>query len=155
MTVPDLIPIEHDEYHTSTIGTCDDGEFFGCVVAAFAEGYQHGNDWQQHKRWYAVLHRFDHDGTHLRSDVWFAGTTADGEDEAIAGARSQLAQWLDALPGRCYGDIAIRLFQFEVDGAVFGLVDETDADWGDGSPHVELHPNDLGFDPPWNGEYDT
>jgi uncharacterized cupin superfamily protein len=50
-----------------------------------------------------------------------------------------------------YDDIAIRLFHVEVDGIVFGLVDETDEDGG----YVEFKPGDLAFTEPWDGSYDT
>ncbi|MFF5056017.1 hypothetical protein ACFY1S_22835 [Micromonospora sp. NPDC000663] len=69
-----------------------------------------------------MLHRFDADGVHTDSDIWFAGTSAD-EQGSIDRAEARLLEWLDALPGRAYGDIAIGLFQVEADGHVFGLVD--------------------------------
>jgi hypothetical protein len=37
-------------------------------------------------------------------------------------------------------------------GNRWGLIDET---VGHGFPRAELHPNRLGFNPPWNGDYDT
>lgn len=60
---------------------------------------------------------------------------------------------VENLPGREFGDIAIAPFVVE-DGAGkrWGLIDETVEC---GFPHVELWPNRLGFNPPWNGEYDT
>ncbi|MGW0433429.1 hypothetical protein ACWDV4_12950 [Micromonospora sp. NPDC003197] len=177
MAVPDLIPIMHEPgYHTDQIGRYADGQFFACVTAAFPEGLRIGDDWPEHKRWYAVLHRFDHDGHHRGSEIWYAGTTAQGEQDVIDRAEQVLAGWLAVLPEPIFGDIAVRLFSVEVDGVVFGLVDESDAERGsdgercsggercsDGEccfggergEHVELYPNQLGFYPPWNGEYDT
>lgn len=66
-------------------------------------------------------------------------------------AQDLLRQWLDALPGRCYGDIAIRPFGHEFDGVMFGLVVET----FEGTEHAELYPDTLGFHEPWDGSYDT
>jgi hypothetical protein len=153
VAIPDLIPIMHEPgYRTDTIGSYVDGQFFASIVAGFAGGKFPGDDWARHKRWYAVLHRFDHDGHHTGSDIWFAGATADGESAVGAAAEKVLHEWLAQLPGLVYGDIAVRLFQLEVDGIVFGLVDETDDEFGE---HVELHPDDLGFSEPWDGEYDT
>lgn len=151
--IPDLIPIMHEpDYHTGQIGRYADGQFFACVTAAFPEGLQVGDDWPEHKRWYAVLHRFDRDGHHQGSEVWYAGTTAQGEQDVIDRADRVLTGWLSELPQPTLGDIAVRLFSVEVDGIVFGLVDESDDEYGE---HVELYPNQLGFYPPWDGEYDT
>jgi hypothetical protein len=136
---------------TRTIGTYHDGQFYGCAVAGFRDGHVWTDDWAIHKRWYAVLHRVDHDGNHAGSEAWFAGTTEDGEAATIQRAQTRLRDWLDHLAGRAYGDIAIRLFEITIDGVTFGLVDESDED----GEHVELNPNELGFYPPWDGEYDT
>ncbi|MFG1881628.1 hypothetical protein [Micromonospora sp. NPDC049102] len=99
-----------------------------------------------------MLHRFDADGAYTDSDIWFAGTS-EHEDASIDRAEARLADWLDALPGRVFADIAIRLFQVGVDGHVFALVDWS-AEY-DGDDHAEFLPDDLGFDPPWDGCYDT
>lgn len=99
-----------------------------------------------------MLHRFDHDGDHTGSEIWCSGTS-EHEADSIDKAETCLNDWLDALPGRVHGDIAIKLFQVKVDGQVFGLVD-----WShlyDGREHAEFLPDSLGFDPPWDGVYDT
>ncbi|MEH1166848.1 hypothetical protein V6V47_15830 [Micromonospora sp. CPCC 205539] len=153
MAIPDRVPISYEpDYRTRYIGRYDEGQFFGSVTATLEDGSGAEDDWYRYKRWYAVLHRFDADGTHAGSDVWFAGTS---EDEAASGdsAEAHLVEWLDALPGRVFADIAIRLFQIEVDGHIFGLVDESEE--YDGEDHAEFLPDDLGFDPPWDGCYDT
>ena len=98
-----------------------------------------------------MLHRFDHDGNHVGSDIRPTGSTADGRDAAVRRARDLLGGWLEALPSLTYGDISVSCFAVEVDGLRFGLVDESD-DHGD---HGELYPNHLGFHPPWDGDYDT
>ncbi|MFI7463157.1 hypothetical protein [Nonomuraea sp. NPDC049646] len=68
MAVPEIIPIVHEPgYHTDTIGHWEGGQFFGSVTAAFQGDYTHTDDWQKHKRWYAVLHTFDAAGHHLGS----------------------------------------------------------------------------------------
>ncbi|BBH69117.1 hypothetical protein ACTI_58020 [Actinoplanes sp. OR16] len=151
MAIPERVPIAHEPgYHTDTIGTFAGGQFFGSVSATLDNGG--GDDWERRKRWWAVLHRFDASGAHTGSEIWFAGTSED-EDGAIKRAEERLGGWLDALPGRVHGDIAIGLFQVEVDGHVFGLVDGTE-DY-DGEDHAEFLPDELGFDPPWDGLYDT
>ncbi|MFJ7907351.1 hypothetical protein [Kitasatospora sp. NPDC096204] len=154
MNVPEVIPIRHDpDHYTRTIGRCDGGQFFAWVVAAFPEGWS-GDDWQPQKRWYAVLHRFDEAGRHLDSRIRSTGTTADGEERAVAAARLLLEEWLDALPGRHYRDIAVAPFEVRFEGALFGLVPEVEEDEEDGV-WMEFHPGGLGFCAPWDGCYDT
>lgn len=160
--VPDVIPISHEpDYRTSTIGRWQGGQFFASVTAAFPEGWSDwsSDDWQAEKRWCAVLHQFDEAGGHLDSRIQFTGTTADGERKAITAAEQLLSEWLDALPERQYRDIAIAPFAVRFEGALFGLVleeEEQDEDAGGvGGVGAELHPDGLGFYPPWDGCYDT
>ncbi|MEV6925879.1 hypothetical protein AB0M46_15470 [Dactylosporangium sp. NPDC051485] len=153
MAVPLTVPIRHEPgYRTDTIGRFADGQFLAGVTAAFREDFHGADQWEPHKRWYAYLHRFDRDGHHLSSDIRFTGTTADGEREVVARAEQELANLLAGLPDKHYCDVAIQLFQTTVDGVLFGLVDETDDEFGE---RAELYPDELGFGPPWDGEYDT
>ena len=153
MAIPNLIPIMHEPgYRTDTIGTFADGQFFGSVTATLQPGAGAGDDWIRNKRWYAVLHKFGADGAHADSQIWFAGTSED-ESASIDLAEARLAEWLGTLPGRDFGDIAIKLFQVEKDGHVFGLIDGSKE--YDGEDHAEFVPDALGFDPPWDGCYDT
>ncbi|MFG2869645.1 hypothetical protein [Streptomyces sp. NPDC048338] len=160
MSVPEVIPVRHEpEYRTSTIGQWEGGQFFASVTAAFPEDWS-GDDWQAHKRWCAVLHRFDAGGRHIGSRIEFTGTSAEGEEQAVAAARELLGEWLDALPMRRYQDIAIAPFEVRFEGALFGLVleeedDEGDEDDGTEGLSAELYPDGLGFYAPWDGSYDT
>ncbi|MFD5187636.1 hypothetical protein ACFWMU_05665 [Streptomyces sp. NPDC058357] len=165
MAVPAIIPIAHEPvYRTDTIGRYSDGQFLASITYAFPEGLVVGDGWEEHKRLYTVLHRFDHEGRHVDSDIRRAGTYAEqqrrpqGEDSVTARARARMAELLDGLPGRAYGDIAIRPFRLTVDGVLFGLVVEHhdgDEDEEDGEDWAELHPDGLGFYAPWDGLYDT
>ncbi len=152
MAIPERVPIAYEpDYRTRTIGAYEDGQFFGSVTATLEDGIGAADDWSRHKRWYAVLHRFGPDGDHTGSQIWYAGTSED-EEASIVRARACLADWLEALPGRVFEDIAVKLFHVDHEGHTFGLVDQSedyDAD------HAELVPDDLGFDPPWDGFYDT
>lgn len=151
MAAPEVIPISYEpDYHTDTIGHWEGGQFLGSVVAAFPEGYTHTDDWRAHKRWYAVLHTFDAAGHHSGSRIERTGAD-DNYRAAVDAAQERLKQWLNALPGPRYGDIAIRPFRHEVDGVLFGLVIEA----FEGDEHAELCPDDLGFYEPWDGSYDT
>jgi len=153
MAIPDRVPIVHEPgYRTDTIGSYDEGQFFGSVTATLEDGTGNRSDWPRFKRWYAVLHRFDADGAHSGSQIWFAGTSED-ERASIDRAEKRLGEWLEDLPGRTFGDIAIKLFHVEVDGHVFGLVDHSEH--YEGKDHAEFLPDTLGFDPPWDGFYDT
>ncbi|MFE7591459.1 hypothetical protein ACFU6K_18835 [Kitasatospora sp. NPDC057512] len=140
MNVPEVIPISHrPDYRTDTIGRWQGGQFLASALCLGAG------------RYYAVLHRFDAAGRHLDSRIHPA-------DEAPQ-ARLLLAEWLDALPGREYGDIAIAPFAVHVDGELFGLVREDyepdEVDDEEERVHFELYPDGLGFDAPWCGCYDT
>lgn len=153
MAIPDRVPIKYERrYRTRYIGRYDDGQFFGSVTATLEDGCGAEPDWYRYKRWYAVLHRFDAEGAHTGSAIWFAGTS-EKERASVRRAKAHLEEWLEALPGRVFGDIAIKLFHVEVDGHIFGLVDESEH--YDGEDHAEFLPDDLGFDPPWDGIYDT
>jgi hypothetical protein len=179
MAIPGVIPIRHEPgYRTETIGRYDGGQFFASITAAYPPDYRMGPDWLEHRRWYAVLHRFDSAGLHAGSDIWTPGpgVPADGRLDA------KLEGWLAELPGLEYGDIAIAPFQVVVDGIRFGLIAERhgtggaggksdkdgetaqgdeDAQGGksgedDGEPDwAELYPDRLGFHEPWDGLYDT
>lgn len=175
----------HRGYRTSYIGSYDDGQFFGSVTAtlpvsalaattaaastpatapapafafapalasAAAPGTRTGPGRRSYKRWYSVLHRFDPAGAHTGSEIWVAGSS-EHERTSIKRAKSHLAARIAALPDHTFGDIAIQLFHLEVDGHIFGLVDGSDPHQG--HDHAEFLPDTLGFDPPWDGAYDT
>jgi formate hydrogenlyase regulatory protein HycA len=146
---PDKIPVGHDDYHMRNIGHAADGrQFMGFVVATLPRR-KLDDDWPRHKRWYAVLHIFDDDGTHLGTEHWFAGTTADGEDVVCAKAKSKLKKMMTQLGYVTFDDIAVRCFSVDIEGHRFGMI--ADQEFG----IVNLEPNEFAFYPPWNGEYDT
>ncbi|MGW1406659.1 hypothetical protein [Streptomyces sp. NPDC002403] len=167
MAVPAIIPIAHEpDYRTDTIGRYTGGQFLASITYAFPDGFTPGDGWEEHKRLYTVLHRFDHDGRHTGSEIERAGTWAEqqqrphGQGSVMARAQSRMAALLDGLPGREYGDIAIRPFRLTVDGVLFGLVVERhdggeDENDGHEDEWAELHPDCLGFYAPWDGQYDT
>ena len=123
----------------------------GFVTATLPEPLP--RDWEKHKRWYAVLHTFDRKGKHLNTEAWFAGTTAGGERKAVEKAQAKLDQMIVALGKVKYGDVKVGLFQVQIDGHTFGLVDASEPE----EDYVSIHllPNDLAFFEPWDGTYDT
>jgi formate hydrogenlyase regulatory protein HycA len=163
MAVPEIIPIAHEpDYRTRTIGRFSDGQFLASVSYAFPNGFAMGDGWEEQKRLFVVLHKFDHDGHHQESDIECAGTWAEqlkrphDERSVVARADVRLAALLAGLPEREYCDIAIQPFRLIVDGVVFGLITECHAEDEDGEDDwAELYPDRLGFSAPWNGEYDS
>ncbi|MGH1349004.1 MAG: hypothetical protein ACRBN8_46155 [Nannocystales bacterium] len=152
MAIPRTIPIAREEgYHTDRIGTFAGGQFMGFVTATLP--MPPPDDWPAKKRWYAVLHTFDTTGQHTRTEAVFAGTTADGERDVVDRAQRKLDGLIEPLDSVHYGDISVGLFEVEIDGERFGLVDMSDRN--DDYERVDLLPNDLAFFEPWDGSYDT
>jgi formate hydrogenlyase regulatory protein HycA len=52
-----------------------------------------------------------------------------------------------------YGNVKVGLFQVQIDGHTFGLVDASVPE--EGYVSIHLLPNDLAFFEPWDGTYDT
>ena len=133
--VPDRIPVAWEQGNrTDLVGHYDTGLF----LAGFSRT--------------TYLHLFDPHGAHSWS--WIAPAEhALGENASPVALMDHIRGFVENLPGREFGDIAIAPFAVEDDaGKRWGLIDET-VEYG--FPHVELRPNRLGFNPPWNGEYDT
>jgi len=153
MAVPQIIKIVREAgYHTDLIGKSADGnQFMGFVTATLPTRLP--KNWQSKKRWYAVLHTFDKKGKHLRTEAWFAGTTASGEQEAIKKAQARLDEMIAALGKVKYGNVKVGLFQEKIDGQVFGLVDASVP--AEDYERIDLLPNNLAFFEPWDGNYDT
>lgn len=162
MAVPEIIRIAHEPDHrTETIGRYADGQFFASITYAFPEGFTRGEGWQDHKKLFVVLHRFDGDGHHLDSDIWCAGSWREQQEQphtansVRARAQDRMAHLLDGLPGREYGNISIRPFRLTVDNVLFGLVVERHGEVENEDDCAELYPDRLGFSAPWDGAYDT
>jgi len=125
--IPKLIPIKYrKDYLTGNIGTYRNGQFAGFEL------------W--HEREISVLHLFDKFGFHVSSHAWDSKTGCDPSLE--------LNNAIQGLFRPYPGDIAVQLFSTELLGMKFGLI-KTSFD------HVEYVPLLLGFDAPWNGDYDT
>lgn len=159
---PKQIPIKRKEkFYTHHVGAyAGGGQFMGFVVADIAESA--GGSWQEQKRWYSVLYKFDDAGALVEHLAEFHGTSAEGEDEVVARALERLEQWLAELEGLRYCSVNIQLFRVEIDGRRFGLLTAEEVGYFDPDEdddelrwRVHLWPNDLVFYPPWTGEYDT
>jgi hypothetical protein len=147
MALPVVIPIAHEPwFRTKYIGRYAHGQFYGDI---------HGTKIDGLGKITVMLHLFDQDGVHKGSTI--------RSRVPLEEADAVLGEWLAQLPGATFGDIAIRLFEVEQDGVLFGLVDTTHpergrardpAEWANGES-AELYPQGLGFFPPFEGLYDT
>jgi hypothetical protein len=152
MPVPQTIKIRREKgYHTDCIGKYGDGnQFMGFVVAA---PFRDRKKRKTVLDWYAVVHKFDPKGRHLRTEAWRAGTAPGVEREVVEKAEKRLAEMVAALGKVRYGNIKVSLFRVEIDGHTFGLVDASEPD--EDYESIHLLPNELAFFEPWDGTYDT
>jgi hypothetical protein len=169
---PELLRIPYfaDDERFGLVGQYGEGnQFMAFVTGAMPKDWWSGNRppeylrtrWAEHKRWYAVLHRFGPGGEHLGTEARSGGTTAEGEAEAIDRADRELAAMLSSVTPFRPCDIRVRPFAVEIDGYFFGLVykcvdAEAPNDPSVKDEYVMLEPNDIMFHPPWDsGEYST
>ncbi|MFE3230286.1 hypothetical protein [Nocardia sp. NPDC059228] len=158
MGVPDLIPIRREPgYHTRMAGRWRRGQFFG-YVARIRQGLS--EDDAVLERVYAVLHEFDPAGKYIDTTIEAAGETFRGPQAQVVVAKAEqlLNEWVESLPDREFGDIAISPFTEMHDGVLFGLVVECHGEYPEGEEvddWVEFYPIRLGFGWPWDGSYST
>jgi hypothetical protein len=151
--VPALIPIACEPgYRTDTIGRFAEGQFYAMVHGARLDDDDELDLRRERIRWYAYLHRFDHAGNHVDSEISLIGIGPYLRGELGRRAEERLQELLNELADRDYGDIAIRPFRVLHDGVTFGLINESESERGD---WVELYPDRLGFTHPWDGTYST
>jgi hypothetical protein len=164
---PRRLPIQRfEDYETHYIGSKPGGGYFMAFVTSNIDplnwGLLIGDGWERRKKWFSVVHHFDANGRHTKSDITTHGTSADGEKAVAEKAWQALDAKLKALGKVTLGDIAVERFRVEHDGCVFGLLTNEESGLFDPEEqepdsryHIHLLPNDLLFYPPWNGEYDT
>ena len=172
MSAPDklLIRYAQDDDRFGLMGQYGSGnQFLAFGTGAYPSDWWSGsrspeylrNHWAEHKRWYAVLHRFDSTGNHQGPEAHCGGTTAQGEADAWKQVSHDLENLVASLGGHRLGDIEVKLFGIELDGYFFGLVYSCENPEGLDDPeatheYVMLEPNDIMFHPPWDsGEYST
>lgn len=147
MSKPDLIAIEHDDYHAKYIGRLPDGrQFFLTTPFVPAIGGSAGRE-------FVALFLFDEHGRFLEARIDDLGTRAELDQHR---ASSVYEQRLADLGEVKFCRIEVQPFKVERFGTTFGLVprppEEDDDVWA-----VELQPgNYMAFFEPWDsGEYDT
>lgn len=147
MSKPDLIAIDHDDYHASHVGrTADGGQFFLTTPFVHAIGGSAGRE-------FVALYLFDAKGRFREARIDDLGTRAELEEGESARTVEQRLAELGEVE---YCRIEIQPFEVERFSTVFGLVarppkDEDDGWW------VEVQPgNYMAFHEPFDsGEYDT
>jgi hypothetical protein len=140
------IPYDPDCGRFPLCGRLDDGTLF----MAFVTGEQGGAGAE--RRWVAVLHQFDADGNHLRSESRIGGYDGIGIDVAGERADAELAALTAPILPRVkkVGDVFIRPFKVTLNGVVHGLI------YDDTYEGAIFCPRDVWFYFPWDtGDYDT
>jgi hypothetical protein len=155
------IPFEEED-RFDTIGRLPDGtQFMAFITGAFPTGEKYD---ATHKKWLAVVHRFDADGNHLATEARLGAFDSEGRKVAAEKAFTHLEAMyseLCALVQPEFCDIRVRLFSVEIDNVTYGLFyeqsNEEDLEIGEKRQEwVMLEPQDVMFHPPWDsGEYSS
>lgn len=164
MAAPAKVLIPHEpklDERFHYVGQFEDGrQFMAFGVGAFPgeNHYAIPENWREVKRWIAVLHLFDADGNHIRTEARLVGFDQEG-----AAVYHKILLTLDNLLSEFglehaeLGDIEVKPFSIEIDEIYYGLVYEQEVG-EDGTEYesATLWPNNCMFYPPWNdGSYDT
>ncbi|HOW77749.1 MAG TPA: hypothetical protein PK959_17845 [Candidatus Competibacteraceae bacterium] len=147
MSRPDLIAIDHDDYHASHVGRTKVGsQFFLTTPFVPATGGRAGRE-------FVALYVFDAHGRFREARIDDLGTRAEFDEQRV---RSVFDQRLAELGPVEYCRIEVQPFQIEQFGITFGLVPRP-PEAEDGEWWVEAQPgNFMAFHEPWDsGEYDT
>ena len=139
---PELVAIDHDDYHAQHIGITQEGlQFF--LTTPFEPG---GCE-------YIALFKFDKKGNLVDSDIESLGVRGSFSEEE---ASKKYSSKLDSLGDVNYQRIEVKPFSVKYNDADIGLIsrepEDEDDIWA-----VELLPgNYMAFFEPWDsGEYDT
>jgi hypothetical protein len=144
---PDLVTIDHDDYHASRIGHTGNGrQFFVTTPFVPALASQAGRE-------FLAVYIFDENGDLLDARIDDLGPRSTLNRTE---ARQLLDRRMEELAPLEYGRIQIKPFAVERFGITFGLVLRSPEEPGD-SWWVEVQPgNYMAFHEPWDsGIYDT
>ncbi len=147
MSKPNLIAIEHDDYHAKHIGTLPDGrQFFLTNPFVPAMGGDAGRE-------FVALYLFDKHGRLIEARIDDLVTRAELNEQR---ARSTFDQRLAEIGPIEYGRIEVQPFDVVRFGTTFGLVPRSPEEDHDAWA-VEAQPgNYMAFFEPWDsGDYDT
>jgi hypothetical protein len=145
--IPDIIAIDHDDYHAEFVGIAENGQqfFLTTPFAPYRDDQANGAE-------YVALFLFDEDGKLVDWQIENFGPRATMDQEARLAARDRM---LAGLGDVSFERIEISPFSIEHDGIAFGLIAEEMEP--DGEYTVTLEPgNYMAFFEPWDsGDYDT
>lgn len=144
---PELVAINHDDYHARHVGHTQDGrQFF--LTTPFVPAYEGAAGCE-----FIALYFFDADGSLLDAIIDDLGPRATLDRVA---AKRLHDQRLAELGNVTYDRIEVQPFQLERSGITFGLIPREPDDQVD-SWTVELEPgNYMAFFEPFDsGDYDT
>jgi hypothetical protein len=145
---PELLAIDHDDYHAEHVGHTPDGrQFF--LTTPFVPAYRVDDPGCE----FVTLYLFDRDGRLLDAKVDSLGPRATMDDEKRRRIRDQHLADLGTVT---FDRIEVRPFSIERFGTQFGLV-ASEVEDDPGVWTVELLPgNYMAFWEPWDsGVYDT
>jgi hypothetical protein len=154
MGAPDLIAIDHDEYHAEHVGRTADGRQFFLTTPFEPAREGQGNE-------FVALFLFDPVGRFLEARIDELGPRAEMDRKR---RRDRYEARLRELGEVVFTRIEVAPFAVEQFGTTFGLIarpgedKDKDKDEVEDAPWwVELHPgNYMAFSEPWDsGEYDT
>lgn len=153
MPAPDKIVIPHDDYRFEDVGHFGDGrQYMAFGTRAFPLNTFHS---REVKRWIAVIHLFDSDGNHLKTESRLVGFGTDEPDifERIDEVFENLLSDYGTKDAQL-GDICIKPFSIVIDDIFYGFIYKKDEEHN--RERITLWPNDVVFHPPWDdGLYDT
>lgn len=137
---PDLIVIDHDDYHAEHVGKTKDGrQFF--LTTPFVPG---GSE-------FVALYLFDQKGKFLEAHIDDFGPRSSMDDEQRGAAYTRR---LEALGEVSFERIEISPFSIEKFGVTFGLLPDIDDE--DVVSMIFEPGNYMAFYEPWDsGDYDT
>jgi hypothetical protein len=157
LRIPAAGPVEY-------VGRLDNGtQYMIFISGAVPDDYifnLDNEDWRKVKRWIEVLHLFDAEGNHLKSEARHGGYDIEGWDSACdkawTGVHALFTPYRVKCPRR--SDILVKLFSVVIDEITHGLVYQATQPEPDG-PVIEgvfLEPRDVMFHPPWDsGKWST
>lgn len=143
---PELIAINHDDYHAKYVGRTSDGRQFFLTNPFLPALQDAGNE-------FLALYLFDENGNLLDAKIDEFGSRGTMDDDAAWELRETR---LTELGPVTFGRIQVKPFCIERFGTSFGLI-AVSLDDDTGSWWVEVQPgNYMAFREPWDsGEYDT
>jgi len=146
------------------VGRLEDGtQYMIFVSGAVPDGMVFNldnEDWHRVKCWIGVLHLFDTQGYHLRSEARHGGYDNEGWDAACEKAGLEIQEVFALFRGKNprRGDIQVKPFTVMMDGITHGLIYEIGQPEENGPTFewVMLQPRGVMFHPPWDsGEWST